>query len=112
MQEEIRTRGVKETMTDDCKNVYKLALEKWGRQAQLGMAIEEMAELIQAINKFSRGKVSVDSISEEIADVEIMMEQLKEIFANKTYVNLVKIKKINRLKELLQMTKAKEVKQT
>ena len=90
--------------------VYKLALEKWGRQAQLGMAIEEMAELIQALNKFNRGKVSLDSISEEIADVEIMMEQLKEIFGNSTSVNLIKIEKINRLKALLQSAKTKEVK--
>lgn len=60
--------------------IYKRAIEEYGKDSQLKMAIEEMAELTQAICKSFRGKDNVDNIIEEIADVEIMIAQLKIIF--------------------------------
>lgn len=69
--------------------------EEYGYDAQSRQCIEEMAELTQAINKFWRkqlkcGKVDLSTLSaagfgtkeyenlvEEIADVEIMIEQMK-----------------------------------
>lgn len=67
----------------------------YGYESQSRQCIEEMAELIQAINKFDRsgkslaetGKAkalhemleSVNHVAEEIADVEIMIAQLQEL---------------------------------
>lgn len=52
-----------------------LALEKWGGEDQIFMLVEEMSELIQAISKRKRGLEH--NIEEEIADVEIMLSQIK-----------------------------------
>lgn len=71
--------------------IYKKVVEEYGKDAQLKMAIEEMAELTQAICKSFRGKDNVDNIIEEIADVEIMLAQLKIIFEIEPYkVNIRK----------------------
>lgn len=45
------------------------------------MAIEEMAELIQAICKDFRGKLDLLNVIEETADVKIMMEQLEILYS-------------------------------
>lgn len=56
------------------------AVSLWGNQTQLDTAIEEASELIKAICKLKRSGNSLETVSavaEEIADVEIMIEQLK-----------------------------------
>ena len=57
--------------------VNKAAIEYYGEEVQENQCIEECAELIQAINKKHRGREH--NIPEEIADVEICLEQLKMI---------------------------------
>lgn len=39
--------------------LYKQAVEKWGEDSQLNQMVEEMAELIVAINKFKRARDNV-----------------------------------------------------
>lgn len=57
------------------------AIQKWGKQAQLLMVLEEMSELQKEILKnINRNKNNLDAIIDETADVEIMLEQLKHIF--------------------------------
>ena len=48
------------------------------------MAKEELAELIVKLCKLGRNKngSDIDKVSEEMADVELMLEQLKYIFKN------------------------------
>ena len=59
--------------------ILKRALETWGEQPQMLMVVEEMSELMKEILKnVSRHKDNIDQIIEETADVEIMLEQLKE----------------------------------
>lgn len=58
--------------------------------------IEECAELIQAINKKHRGRAH--NIPEEIADVEICLEQLKIINNCVDEVENYKTAKMERLK--------------
>lgn len=60
------------------------------------LKIEECAELIQAINKKHRGRAH--NISEEIADVEIYLEQLKIINNCADEVENYKTAKMERLK--------------
>ena len=44
------------------------------------VAAEEMSELTRALSRNNRGEDNADNIAEEIADVEIMLYQLKQIF--------------------------------
>ena len=60
-------------------NVYQKAVEKWGREAQLNMLVEECGELIVAVEKFRRGKGATNLI-EECADVQIMLKQVPFMF--------------------------------
>lgn len=65
------------------EEIYKKAIAKYGVEAQCKMAIEEMAELLNAMMKFDRGRNTVDDIVEEIADVTIMMRQLSIVYGQK-----------------------------
>lgn len=65
------------------EEIYKKAIAKYGVEPQRKMAIEEMAELLNAMMKFDRGRNTVDDIVEEIADVTIMMRQLAIIYGQK-----------------------------
>ena len=67
----------------------KRVADYYGYEEQSNQLIEECAELIQAINKYRRasGKgqpiadfqktLVLDNLIEEIADVEVMLEQIK-----------------------------------
>lgn len=61
----------------DFQKIYKKAIETYGENAQLDMAIEEMAELTKEICKKKRAADNRDEIIEEMADVYVMLEQLK-----------------------------------
>jgi NTP pyrophosphatase (non-canonical NTP hydrolase) len=61
------------------KQIYEKALTAWGRTFQMDMLVEECAELIHAIQKYKRCP-TVDNVIEELADVEIMCEQMRLIF--------------------------------
>ena len=65
---------------EDRKKVYQAALNKWGADLQTMMAVEEMSELTKEICKIKRGKIDLDALADEIADVTIMLEQLREIY--------------------------------
>ena len=80
------------------KELYEQALNTWGHESQIIMAIEECGELITALAQAYRGR-NVD-IAEEIADVKIMMEQLSLIFGE-TLVEEIKHEKLKRLAKRL-----------
>lgn len=88
--------------TVNYNNIYEKAINTYGENAQLDMVIEEMSELTKEICKKKRGKHNSEEIIEEIADVEIMIEQLKIICnVNCTQLENVKYQKITRLEERL-----------
>ena len=64
----------------EAHEIYRKAIETYGVEAQTKMAIEEMAELTNALMKFDRGRNTMDDIIDEIADVTIMMNQLAIIY--------------------------------
>ena len=84
------------------KEVLKKAIETYGKENQSMMLFEEMAELQKEVCKSLRGNNNHDEIVEEIADVLIMIEQLK-IMHDVKYRELNEMLnfKINRLKERL-----------
>lgn len=56
------------------------AIEAYGKDMQLTVAIEEFSELIKELCKYKRGNDNRDNIIEELADCHIMMEQIEIIF--------------------------------
>lgn len=78
-------------------DIYSEAVRVYGKQSQLIMAMEEMAELTKELSKNIRGQRNTEAISEEMADVEIMLEQLKVIYGNRAAVDRVKCAKLDRL---------------
>lgn len=75
------------------------AVETFGKVYEMTVAIEEMGELIQALTKVIRGKADFDNVAEEIADVEIALEEMKHAFNNANQVKEWKHNKIIRLSE-------------
>jgi NTP pyrophosphatase (non-canonical NTP hydrolase) len=63
-------------------NIYQKAVTKFGAEHQKMMAIEEMAELMQAISKHNRNPNEKTrlNILEELVDVRIMSCQLLHIY--------------------------------
>ena len=53
------------------------AIVKWGAEAQLLMVAEECSELAVEALHYARGRGDVNHVAEEIADVELMIEQLR-----------------------------------
>lgn len=64
------------------EETFKAAFQKYGEPHQLMILFEEMAELMKEVSKGIRysKEIKRNSIAEEIADVEIMLEQCKMIF--------------------------------
>ena len=83
--------------------IYRQAISLWGYAMQMDLALEEMNELSIAILKFRRNPVyqKTEEIQQEIADVEIMMEQLRMIFNTKA-VSRAKSYKLRRLKKRIE----------
>ena len=75
------------------------AISTFGAQAQEAMLLEEMSELQKEICKCWRGRDNVAEIAEEIADVEIMLDQVKMIFCCAGRVRAIRASKIRRLEE-------------
>ena len=56
------------------------SIQHYGKNNQSTVCMEECAELIQAISKAKRGKIDRDNMIEEIADVLICIEMLKQMY--------------------------------
>ena len=72
------------------RKILRKAIDTYGTEAQMMQCIEEMAELIQAINKYFRANTDEEmakayvSVIEEISDVQIMLEQMRIVFGDKS----------------------------
>lgn len=81
-------------------NIYKKALRKFGDIAQKLKCIEELSELIRALIRDLNAQHDDDNLAEEIADVEIMIEQVKISKQLHKRVSEFKAQKLNRLEDL------------
>jgi hypothetical protein len=77
------------------------AVDTYGKESQLIVAIEELSELTKELTKNLRGEDNTNHIYEEMADVQIMLDQLHIIFKNSDAVKGWKRKKLQRLRERL-----------
>ena len=64
--------------------ILEKAIEAYGKDMQLTVAVEELSELIKEICKNKRGADNIDNITEEVADCYIMLEQIEIIFELKS----------------------------
>jgi transcription elongation factor Elf1 len=67
-------------------DILTASIEYFGESKQAIKTIEELSELQKAISKALIGNEDIEKISEEIADVEIMLAQLKIIYQNQDVV--------------------------
>ena len=99
-----------------CKSISELNKETakyYGYEAQSNQLVEECAELIQAVSKYRRATAGVgepvadykktvvlENLIEEIADVELMLEQVKFLLRIPAEdIEAIKLFKVNRTKE-------------
>ena len=85
------------------RDIYTAAVKKFGKEHQLVLCMEEMAELTKELSKNMRGSKNITNISEEMADVEIMLEQLRVIFGNRSEVDTIEAEKLLRLADRVEM---------
>ena len=97
------THGLPTTMQPE---VLQNAVDTYGKEAQVDVAIEEMSELIKALLKNRRAEHSPEALDyektrqnifEEIADVVIMLTQLIMIFGGRDAVQKAIDEKVKRL---------------
>lgn len=87
--------------------ILKKAIETYGNDSQIDKAIEEMSELIKALLKLRHVErncdieIVRDAVAEEMADVQIMLEQLDMIFQNRKRVEHYRKEKLARLERRL-----------
>ena len=91
------------------KEIMQKAIDTYGVENQIIKTVEELSELSQALCKFltkpytESDRTILDNIYEEMADVEIMLEQCKMIFyESEDKINDYKKKKIKRLERRLE----------
>ena len=95
------------TFTDDqITNICQQAVDTYGKDSQFEMVVEECAELIQAVQKVKRSRggletlLEIDGLIDEIADVEIMLHQLRYLIGD-TRIDKQKAVKLERLQARL-----------
>ena len=95
------------TMNEEEKvELFKEVLEAWGIGNQVFMVMEETGEMLNALAKANRGRVTKEDVITELADVSIMMEQMAVHFGYEEF-KAEKERKLNRLKERLDKYKEK-----
>ena len=82
-------------------DLYQRVMDKYGLDAQLTVVLEELSELMKEVCKVKRNIGHIDHLAEEVADVEIMCEQLRYLFSIDADVDDWKEYKLRRLDDIL-----------
>ena len=62
--------------------IYQQALDHWPLKHQIDKMVEEMSELATELMRLQDGRTTLDKIITEIADVQILSEQLALAFGS------------------------------
>ena len=81
--------------------MYAQAILKWGLPFQYVKLAEESGEMLQAAAKVLLNKWNKNRLAEEIADLEIMLEQVQVAYSIEEAVHKMKAKKLKRLEKRL-----------
>ena len=81
-------------------NLYEEIFDIISLDDQIGYFIEEIGEILQAINHYKRGRISYNDLVSEIVDVQITLDTLKIGYKIDQYLfdNIMeeKIQKLNK----------------
>lgn len=86
--------------------VYDQAVETFGQENQLIVALEELSECQKEICKALRGQTNGRNLVEEVADAIIMLEQVRRIFKIRALTDAAINAKVVRLLQRIQEAKA------
>lgn len=80
------------------EKTLKTAVETYGKEAQTDMMIEEMSELTKALLKHRRNPSAetLENIKEEMADVQIMLDQMRMIYGDNSGYRAEKLLRLAR----------------
>ena len=81
--------------------LYVDVLKTFGRGAQVMVLVEECGELLSAIGKYLRERVTEEEVITELADVAIMVEQMAILFGLPEF-EAEKERKLMRLKRRIE----------
>ena len=91
--------GNSKNMTNEREaKILEGAIEKFGTEAQIAKAVEELNELAAELARHLNGQAKTENIREELADAFIMLNQLEMIFGD---VSDVEIRKLERLEGMV-----------
>jgi NTP pyrophosphatase (non-canonical NTP hydrolase) len=85
---------------EEMEQDLQMARTAWGDASQMRMAQEECGELVAAINRFDRGRITNEQLAEEIADVIITVMTAKLIVGPSLIDSAIE-SKIYRLRDLI-----------
>ena len=57
-------------------DIYKAALDRWGEASQVLMLVEETGEMLSAFSQFSRGRITLDELIEEMIDTLMLIDEM------------------------------------
>ena len=92
----------------DIERIALAAIDRWGIEHQKTKCIEEIGELLSEMSREQDSRTTKWLIAGEIADVMILMEQLRIIYGQTRVDSMLEIK-ANRLAERLGLTEEKEL---
>ena len=97
------SKRIKDLVRTGTPELYKKCIDKWGIGLQMNMLIEESSELITAVSRIMRGRDNIlNNLIEEIADVELLIGQIKYAYNIGEKVLIEKDRKIERLEKRLE----------
>lgn len=76
------------------EEILRKAIDTYGEESQMRMMIEEMSELTKELCKWFRGEGDTVHILEEMADVQIMLDQMKMIFGDTSEMEKAKVERL------------------
>lgn len=96
--------GLDDETLNEMRTLCSSALRAWGAEMQSVVAAEELSELQKELCKSMRGENNTDAIAEEIADVQIMLEQMMLLHDCRDAVDEWRRRKLERLEQRLPKT--------
>ena len=88
-------------MTEHEKEICMAALQTWGPKVQNLVIFEEIAEFLKTYAKCIRTKGNREELIDEIADMEIVLQQMKIMYDVEEDVESSVTRKLEKLEEKL-----------
>lgn len=88
---------------EQIETLFEQLEKKHGKVYQMRILQEEASELSAGVSQFLRGKISLRDLCSEMADVEILLMQMRRFFSE--LIDEEKEMKLNRVSDMLKDTR-------